>query len=272
MIAPGRLTRTFDEARVADLRQSFAAAEPFPYLMIDDLLSDHGRCVLREGFPRPEWAHWNRFHDEYQKEKRVCADITVLPGSFAALIDECSRPSFLRFLEDVTGLEKLLIDPYLDGGGLHCSGGGGVLAPHTDFHHYGRLELYRVLNLLIYFNDTWEEADGGYLELYRKGESVPAVSIAPGFGRAVLFRTDDRSVHGFARPVAAGKWRKSVAIYYYVSRESDAFSGDTSTHWQTHGPRMRGSRLATFKGLMLASRGCSKLAHLINPNRRSSDL
>ena len=86
-------------------------------------------------------------------------------------------------------------------------------------------------------------------------------------GRAVIFRTDDRSVHGFADPVAPGRWRQSIALYYYTSRETGRFSGDTGTHWRTHGARMTGPRLAVFEALIFCSRAFSRAAHFINPNK-----
>jgi hypothetical protein len=251
------------------LRRSFEAAQPFAHLVLDDFITPAGKAALAGAeFPGPDWPHWSRFLDEYQKEKRVCADLRRMPAPFADLIRRCCEPAFLKTLEAITGLGPLIPDPYLDGGGLHMSGGGGVLAPHTDFHLYERLDLYRVINLLIYFNEDWTAEDGGRLELYRKGEATPAVSLVPAFGRAVIFRTDDDSIHGFTEPVARGRWRRSVALYYYTSRESERFRGDTATHWRSHGPRLTGPRLAVFEGLILASRALSKMAHLINPNRR----
>ncbi len=251
----------------ARLRQRFAGARPFPHLVIDDFITPAGRAALT-GFPAPDWPHWTLFLDEYQKEKRVCADIAAIPAPFATLIRHCCEPPFLSALQAITGVDGLIPDPYLDGGGLHMSGGGGILTPHTDFHLYKRLDLYRVLNLLIYFNEDWTAADGGALELYGRGETRPAASVIPVWGRAVLFRTDDNSIHGFTHPVAPGKWRRSVALYYYTSRESGTFGGDTGTHWRAHGPRMTGARLAVFEALILASRSFSRLAHLVNPNRR----
>jgi hypothetical protein len=256
----------------ARLRRSFEAARPFAHLVIDDFLTPAGRAALADagaGFPGPDWRHWSRFFDEYQKEKRVCGDIRLMPAPLADLIRRCCEPAFLQTLEAVTGIGRLIPDPYLDGGGLHMSGGGGVLAPHTDFHLYKRLDLYRVINLLIYFNEDWTAGDGGRLELYGKGEGTASVSVIPTFGRAVIFRTDDASIHGFTEPVASGKWRRSVALYYYTSRESGRFRGDTATHWRTHGSRMTGARLAAFEGLILGSRALSRMAHLINPNRRA---
>jgi hypothetical protein len=259
------------EAETRVLRDRFAAGSPFPHLVLDDFITSAGHAALT-GFPAADWPHWSLFLDEYQKEKRVCADIERIPAPFAALIRYCCEPAFLRTLEAITGEIRLIPDPYLDGGGLHLSGGGGILAPHTDFHLYQRLGLYRVLNLLIYFNPDWREGDGGRLELYRQGEAAPAASVEPIMGRAVVFRTDDKSIHGFANPVAPGKWRRSVALYYYTSREAGGFRGDTSTHWRTHGPRLTGARLALFEALIVGSRAFSKLAHLINPNKSAGGM
>jgi hypothetical protein len=254
------LVRQFTTAETADMAARFARAEPFAHLVIDDFLAPEAADRLAD-FPDAQWAHWSGFTDAYQHQKRVCADPGVMPAGFAELIAECGQPSFLTWLEAVTGSRKLIPDPYLDGGGLHASGPGGVLAPHSDFHTYERLDLYRQLNLLIYLNPGWSEADGGALELYREGEAAPAVSVVPAWGRAVIFRTDDRSIHGFTRPVAEGRWRRSVALYYYASRE-----GDTRTHWRTRGA-LKGVRLAAYEALMTTSKAISKLAYLIDPNQ-----
>ncbi len=256
----------FGPERAAAARTAFAAARPFPHLVIDDFLTTEGKAGAAD-FPAGDWPGWRLFLDDYQKEKRTCNDIETMPRSMAALIDECSTPRFLAFLEAVTGIGGLLTDPYLDGGGLHCSGPGGVLAPHTDFHLYKRLNLYRAINLLIYLNPDWSEADGGGLELYGPGDTAPAVSVTPVLGRAVIFRTDDRSIHGFTEPVAPDRWRRSIALYYYTSRETGRFSGDTGTHWRNHGARLTGPRLAVFEALIFCSRAFSKAAHAINPNK-----
>jgi hypothetical protein len=258
---------TFSDARLEEMRGRFRTATPYPHIVIDDFLKADARETL-SAFPGADWPHWSGFGDAYQRGKRVCADVAVMPRPFAELIAECSRPAFLRVLETITGETKLLTDPYLDGGGLHCSGPGGVLVPHTDFHLYERLGLFRRLNLLIYLNPDWGPDDGGDLELSRKGQATPEVSVAPIFGRAVIFRTDDASVHGFTRPVAEGKHRQSVALYYYNSRESAGFAGDTQTYWQTHG-RMQRLRLGLFNSLIFLSRAASRVAHIINPNKRA---
>ena len=255
------------EARIAELARSFREAQPFPYLAIDDLMRSQALPAF-DPFPSSDDAFWHHFKDRYQHNKRACNDLDRIPSPYRDLLVECSSPAFLDLLEKITGIEDLIPDPYFEGGGLHSSGAGGVLAPHTDFHFYRRLGLYRRLNVLIYFNPGWTEADGGALELYRKGETTPGASVVPVLGRAVVFRTDDQSVHGFTKPVADGKWRNSVALYYYTARDAAGFSGDTTTHWQNR--KISGLRRAAFDALIFGSRALSKLAHMVDPNTKRS--
>jgi hypothetical protein len=224
--------------------------------------------VLSGAFPDPGWAGWHRYQDRYQQGKMICSDISVIPETLAALIEELSRPVFLEFLQKITGIPKLLTDPYLEGGGLHCSGPGGILAPHTDFHLYPRLGIYRRINVLLYLNEQWKESWGGCLELYGAGHDRPAHTIVPEWGTCVIFRTDDGSTHGFSRPIQGQRWRRSVALYYYTADEAEDYSGDTNTYWNRL-PVEGGSRRVrqkAYEALLLGSRGLAFFAHRLDPN------
>jgi len=262
--------RRWDDGAVEALRREFEQARPFPHLVLEDFLEAPPEGIL-EAFPGRDWPAWHRFQDPYQAEKMTCRDVERIPAPLDAMIRELNSPAFLQFLERVTGIGKLLPDPYLEGAGLHCSGPGGVLAPHTDFHDYLRLDLFRRINVLVYLNPGWRREDGGCLELYEKGRDEPERIVNPAWGSCVIFRTDDQSVHGFTRPIAEGRWRKSIALYYYTSRETSGFSGDETTHWQQHGKQQGASRLRlrAYQTFLSASRVFSRMAHALNPNLRA---
>lgn len=260
--------RTYSQGRVEQLASEFRQAEPFPHLVIEDFLNlapDEAAGV----YPTPDWPHWNKRNDFYQSGKMYCRDTDVIPPLISSMFYELSSPPFLRFLESVTGIGGLIPDPYYEGGGLHCSGPAGVLMPHTDFHYYGRLKLYRRLNLLLYLNPGWEEDFGGCLELWEKGAHQPAKLIVPDWGTCVIFRTDEHSVHGFSTPVKPGHWRCSVALYYYSSQEAARFSGDAYTHWQQHGTQsgLNRLRIRCYRLLTRVARKLSHIAHQANPNK-----
>jgi hypothetical protein len=260
--------RDYPREHVDTLASQFAAAAPFPHLVLEDFLKVNPD-ELGDGYPPPDSPHWNKRRDFYQNGKMYCRDTDVLPPLIESMFHELSSPPFLRFLESVTGIAGLIPDPYYEGGGLHCSGPGGVLMPHTDFHYYDRLKLYRRINLLLYLNPDWDESLGGCLELWKKGAAKPAALVVPKWGTCVIFRTDNQSVHGFSTPVAPGHWRRSIALYYYSSREAPRFSGDTFTYWQRHGPQkgMDRLRIRWYQLLMRGANRLSFLAHQANPNK-----
>jgi 2OG-Fe(II) oxygenase superfamily len=268
---------SLDATTIDALARRFRTAQPFPHVVIDDVLRGDPGDLLAS-YPPPDWSHWGRFRDEYQRGKLFCDDIEVIPEPWAAIVRELSAPRFLETLEAITGVDALIPDPYLEGGGLHCSEAGGVLAPHTDFHVYRRLGLFRRVNVLLYLNPGWTTEAGGCPELWRKGATAPDATIVPEWGRCVIFATDDRSVHGFSptatRDDAKQQWRRSIALYYYTSAEQPEFSGDTTTYWQQHGDGRgwRGVRIRAYQALLFVSRGFAFLAHRANPNRARPQL
>ena len=249
----------------------FQSAAPFPYVEIPNFLTRSPEEILPH-FPPTTWPGWSKFRDSYQHKKMFCNELELLPPPIAGLIQELSLPAFLRFLERVTGIPKLIPDPYLEGGGLHCSGPGGILAPHTDFHRYERLGLFRRINVIVYLNQEWEPEYGGLLELYRQDHPEPDVSVLPRWGTCVIFQTDDNSTHGFSKPILGDRWRRSIALYYYTSAETTAFSGDADTHWKSHGSvgGVSRLRLVMYRSLMFGSRSLSRVAHRLNPHLGSN--
>ncbi|HEX7312791.1 MAG TPA: 2OG-Fe(II) oxygenase [Pyrinomonadaceae bacterium] len=260
--------RTYSRERVERMASEFRQAGPFPHLVLEDFLKltpDEAAGM----YPVPDWPYWNKRDDFYQSGKMYCRDTDVIPPLLSSMLCELSSPPFLRFLEAVTGIGGLVPDPYYEGGGLHCSGPGGRLMPHTDFHYYDRLKLYRRLNLLLYLNPGWEESFGGCLELWEKGAHEPLKLIVPRWGTCVIFRTDDQSVHGFSTPIAEGHWRRSIALYYYSSLEAASFSGDAFTYWRQHGTQsgLNRLRIRWYQLLKRAARKVSDVAHKANPNK-----
>lgn len=262
--------RAYSREHVERLASEFKQAKPFPHLVLANFLN-LTPDEMADIYPTPEWPHWNKRGDFYQSGKMYFRDTDIMPPLISLMFNELSSPPFLMFLESVTGVGGLIPDPYYEGGGLHCSGPGGRLIPHTDSHFYDRLKLYRRINLLLYLNPEWEESFGGCLELWEKGARNPAKLIVPNWGTCVIFLTDDDSVHGFSTPIKQGHWRCSIALYYYNSQETARFSGDAFTYWQRHGQQSGVNRLRIrwYQLLTRAAHKLSYMAHQANPNKES---
>jgi hypothetical protein len=145
--------------------------------------------------------------------------------------------TFVSFIEKLTGISGLIVDPSHNGCGLHSTGRGGRLMIHTDVnrHPHSKKHLHQVLNFILYLNDDWKDDYNGHLELWT-GDRKPCKKILPIANRAVLFETGTRSFHGHPEPINCpeGRRRNSLAVYYYCydrppSAEYDGMQ--RSVHW-----------------------------------------
>jgi hypothetical protein len=197
-------------------RQSFASATPFAHAILDDVLAKEVLDVVIDEFPAPDAIRWN-LHRHDHSEKLASGEEEHLGDVTRALIHEMNGPRFLTFLETLTGIEGLIPDPWLLGGGLHQLRRGGFLDIHADFNFHPKWGLDRRLNVLLYLNRGWQPEWNGQLELWDAAMRSCCRTIAPIANRIVIFATTDTSFHGHPAPLQCPDHvtRKSLALYYY---------------------------------------------------------
>lgn len=205
------------------LARAYQAAEPFPHIVIDNLFDAADLKQVLAVFPSPEDMPWRQFDSATENKLGYWHTNTVAPAIWDFL-QAMNAPPMLAFLEQLTGIDGLVPDPYFGGAGLHQILPGGFLKVHVDFNIHPKLNLDRRLNMLIYLNEDWQEAWGGHLELWDKDISRCHEKIAPLFNRTVVFNTTDWSYHGHPHPLAcpAGRSRKSLSFYYYTNGRPEA--------------------------------------------------
>jgi hypothetical protein len=210
----------FDPAALGALararRAEFAGAKPFPHVVLDDFLPEPVLDRILGEFPSPEDIAWIRYRETTQK-KLAAHDETLMGDATRHLFAQLNASVFIAFLEQLTGIDGLIPDPHLIGGGMHQIEPGGLLRIHADFNRHEQLRLDRRLNLLLYLNRDWREEYGGHLELWNRDMTAAARRILPVFNRCVIFATSDYSYHGHPDPLTCppGRARKSLALYYY---------------------------------------------------------
>jgi hypothetical protein len=213
-------------AGLADnLRADFIAASPYPHVVIDDFLRPDAVAELVRVFPRPDDAlAWDKFSIETVEKKIASGREDLFPAPLRHAIHDLNAGPFLKFLERLTGIEHLLPDPHLAGGGIHLSRRGDHLGIHADFNWHPGLQAHRRLNLLIYLTPEWQPEYGGELELWDTTGTRLERSVAPLCNRAVVFATRSDTFHGHPRSWAApdGVFRQSIALYYYTSTRPEA--------------------------------------------------
>lgn len=214
--------------RGRDLRGQYRAAQPFPHIVIDDFFSPEVVDRVLAEFPTPGQVAWQRFESP-QERKLAARDERVLGPATRGLVWEMNSQVFLQFLELLTGIDNLIPDPQLSGGGMHQIVRGGMLGVHVDFNKHSSYQLDRRLNLLLYLNKDWREEYGGHLELWDRDVRNCVQRILPVFNRVVVFSTTEFSYHGHPNPLASpeGWTRKSLALYYYTNGRPEDENSET---------------------------------------------
>ncbi|HEX3582036.1 MAG TPA: 2OG-Fe(II) oxygenase [Thermoanaerobaculia bacterium] len=206
------------------LHEQYANAQPFPHIVIDGLFDDADLDAVLDDFPPPDAMRWVRFDNPLEKKLGFSHEQSVVSERVRRFLDATNGFEMLLFLEQLSGIDGLIPDPYFGGGGLHQIEPGGFLKIHADFNVHPKLHLDRRLNMLTYLNKGWREEWGGHLELWDADMNACRVKIAPLFNRTVVFSTTDTSFHGHPHPLAspAGVTRKSVSLYYYTAGRPEA--------------------------------------------------
>jgi Rps23 Pro-64 3,4-dihydroxylase Tpa1-like proline 4-hydroxylase len=203
------------------LRDAYRKAQPFPHIVLDDVLEPATlRCAMDE-FASAETLTWTN-HLHVNNRKFANSNWSTWGPTLRSIAEEFMTPDFVRFVEELTGIPELLVDPTFDGGGLHRSVAGCHLNIHADFtSHHRRPTWRRRVNLLLYFNDDWDDAWGGHLELWDRDVTRCVERIAPIANRLVLFTTTEDSFHGHPAPLETPPHvsRNSLALYYFTESE-----------------------------------------------------
>jgi hypothetical protein len=220
-----RMIRPFDREA---LRRQFQEAEPFPFMVIDEFLDPEFAREVAASYPAYGEARGRgrEFSAVNEKKKVQITDVATFPAPVKELNELLCAPSLIEDLEYITGIDNLLWDPQLEGGGMHLTGPRGRLDVHVDFNYVEARKLHRRLNILVYLNEGWKDEWGGAVELWDEKVRTCAYSLKPVLNRCVVFATSDISFHG-VEPVTCpeGTQRISFAAYYYTKEAPACWDG-----------------------------------------------
>jgi hypothetical protein len=216
------------EARLPELRERYASAQPFPHIVLDEFVVREVAKRATDEFPPGDPELWiNYLH--LNERKYANRDAETWGPSLRSIVEFLNSARFVEFLSELTGIKGLFIDKSMEGGGLHRSLRGGFLNIHTDFTvHPHHRHWRRRVNLLLYFNDEWPADYGGELEFWSADMKRRERTIAPVGNRVVIFNTDPDAFHGHPEPLRCppGTSRQSMALYYFTT-EKDPFVRST---------------------------------------------
>ena len=222
-------TSIFDYERwnreLSKIQHTYRSNRPCPHILLGDVISPISALSAAQHFPGPDTEAWIQYKHQ-NENKSGLAKRDLFPPQLGSIVDELNSPQFVAWLSELTGIPGLVADDSMEGGGLHQSTRGGFLNIHTDFsmHHYHK-RWHRRVNLILYLNPAWQAEWGGAIELWDTEMKQCVAKYPPFLNHALIFNTNDKSLHGFPDPLKCpGKEsRKSIALYYYTVEEDPGF-------------------------------------------------
>jgi hypothetical protein len=212
------------EQRLSALKAEYASGSPYPHLVFEDFLRPDVIAAAIQEFPPLEVSEWNSYI-HVNERKYSNTDPTTWGPTLQNILAVLQSDRFVAFVSELIGVDGLVADPTLEGGGLHQSTTGGFLNVHADFTvHPHQRNLQRRANILVYMNPDWRPEYGGNLELWDKDMNKCVCTVAPIANRALIFTTNSDSFHGHPDPMTcpAGTARRSLALYYYSHETNPA--------------------------------------------------
>ena len=210
------------EISLPDLATRYAAAPPFPHIVLDNVLKSGVIEELYKEFADIDPAAWTNYL-HVNERKYANTNPESWGTTLQAVAHALNSDRFVAFLGSLTGFEGLRADATLDGGGLHRSVAGGHLNVHADFSaHHTEPRWQRRVNVLLYLNSEWRSEWGGDLELWSTDMARCEARVAPVGNRMVVFTTAANSFHGHPEPLRCplGVARQSMALYYFTEESA----------------------------------------------------
>lgn len=178
------------------LRKAPLAAEPFPYLVIDNLIRPEALAGVVDSFPA------------ITRRGSFPLDAVTCSGPFASLMEEMHSTELRDLVGERLGMDLGDKPPVVTLRGRTDTRDGDI---HTDSKS-------KLVTLLLYLNPGWQDSRGRLRLLYDdKDLSRYAAEISPAAGQCVIFRVTPHGWHG--HEVFIGE-RRSVQLNYVASDEA----------------------------------------------------
>lgn len=178
------------------VRNARTSKEPYDFLLTENILRADAIDDLRRDFP------------DITKPGYLTVDEVKLHGRFKTLIEELEGPELTEELSKKFGVD-LHQYPRLTTIMKRSQPKYGAI--HTDGPS-------KVMTMLVYMNDDWNQGDGGRLRVLYDGQNFEpyAMEVPPTMGTMFAFLRSDNSWHGHRpfvgeRRVVQIAWVKSQA-------------------------------------------------------------
>jgi Rps23 Pro-64 3,4-dihydroxylase Tpa1-like proline 4-hydroxylase len=193
-----------------------------------------------------QWVNVDRDPRERTVRMRSAAEMKQAGDHLVSIVHSAA---FLYLLSEITGVRRLLPDPYLQGGGFAVMRRGDYFDVHADRNVAYDTGLMRRLAMIVFLNKSWKPEYNGQLELWSPDGKRCEVTVDPLFNRTILFEVAYPNFHGVPAPLACppDRTRQSFIVYYHTAGTEDA---TVKPHTTIFAPRYFGTPSSTVRSIV----------------------
>ena len=200
--------------------------DPYQWAVVDGLFSEPDAAALASTFPRD---HYKRLSDyggekDFEYESRALIGMgeqsvsrpEELSPAWQALAKDFLSPAYRAAMSVLTGFDVTSVP--LEVNVFHYPPGGS-LGAHPDLKD-------KIVTHVLYFNQSWDDKDGGYLTILRSSNAADVVrTVSPVAGNSAVLVRSDNSWHAVTPVVKSCRLsRRSLTATFY-------HPGSVSTMW-----------------------------------------
>lgn len=215
-------------------------SEPFQWAEIGGLYEPDDAAALAQTYPHDHFKLVSGYGGEkdYEYEARALismggSDIAYrefLSPAWRQLADDLLSPAYRAALSSLTGRDLTTAPVEVN---VFHYGPGTELGPHSDLPD-------KVVTHVLYFNETWDVANGGCLNILRaKDAAAVAAIIPPVVGNSAVLVRSDSSWHAVSPVVRECRQsRRSVTVTFYrPGSKSSMWPPDDKTPLHDYGAK-----------------------------------
>ena len=177
------------------LRKAALVSEPFPYLIVDNIIRPEVLSEVVDSFPRIE------------KRGSFPPHAVSCSGRFAELMQEIESVELRDLIGERLGMDLSGRPPMVTVRGRTSEKDGEI---HTD-------STSKLVTLLLYLNPSWASSAGRLRLLYNDRDLTPyAAEISPEAGRCLVFKVTPNGWHGH-EPFEGE--RRTIQLNYVTSEK-----------------------------------------------------
>lgn len=201
-------------------------ASPYRWAFIDGIFSPSDAEALAATFPRDGFKTVKGYDGEkgYEYEARALIHMNAtaparaefLSPAWRQLAEDLLSPAYREAMSRLTRLN--LAEMWMEVNVFHY-GQSAWLGPHVDLEE-------KTVTHVFYFNDAWDVADGGCLNILRAGDMAEVVKVIPPLvGNSCVLVRSPNSWHAVSRVLDRCRVsRRSMTVTFYRL-------GSVSTMW-----------------------------------------